>query len=82
MKIQTRPPIRKWDGIDFTTLHYNFEDIWKALNKTEATVSDATTQDIAGTNTVDKSKVEADLASLKTTVNAIIERLKSAGIIY
>jgi hypothetical protein len=46
-----------------------------------ATVSDAVTQDIAGANTVDEIKVEADLTSCKNAINAIIDRLQELGLI-
>lgn len=46
-----------------------------------ATVSDAATQDLTGGDTVDKTKTEADLTSLKNAINAIIDRLQELGLI-
>ena len=46
-----------------------------------ATVSDAATQDITGSDTVDKTKTEADLTSCKNAINAIIDRLQELGLI-
>lgn len=46
-----------------------------------ATVSDAVTQDLTGTDTVDQTKLEADLISCKTAINAVIDRLQELGLI-
>lgn len=45
------------------------------------TVSDAATQDLTGTDTVDKTKLEADLTSCKNTINTVIDRLQELGLI-
>lgn len=45
------------------------------------TVADAATQDLTGTDTVDKTKLEADLTSVKNTVNTVIDRLQELGLI-
>jgi hypothetical protein len=45
------------------------------------TVSDATTQDLTGTDTVDKTKLETDLTSCKNAINTIIDRLMELGLI-
>lgn len=46
-----------------------------------ATVSDAATQDLTGTDTVNQTKLEADLTSVKTAVNTVIDRLQELGLI-
>ena len=46
-----------------------------------ATVSDAATQGLTGTDTINKTKLQADLTSCKTATNAIISRLKELGLI-
>jgi len=46
-----------------------------------ATVADAATQDITGTDTVDKTKVTNDLTSCKNAINSIIDRLQELGLI-
>lgn len=46
-----------------------------------ATVSDAATQDLTGTDTVDQTKLETDLTSCKTAINTIIDRLQELGLI-
>ena len=46
-----------------------------------ATVSDAATQVLTGTDTVDITKVTNDLTSCKNAINAIIDRLQEAGIV-
>jgi hypothetical protein len=46
-----------------------------------STISDATTQDLTGTDTIDKTKLEADLTSCKNGVNTIIDRLQELGLI-
>jgi hypothetical protein len=46
-----------------------------------ATVTDAATQDLTGSDTVDKVKLEADLTSCKNAINAIIDRLQELGLI-
>jgi hypothetical protein len=46
-----------------------------------ATVTDAATQDLTGSDTVDKTKLEADLTSCKNSINAIIDRLQELGLI-
>ena len=53
----------------------------KVLGAQGAAVADAAVQDIAGANTVDENKVEADLLSCKTAINLIIARLEAHGII-
>jgi hypothetical protein len=45
-----------------------------------ATVADAATQDLTGTDTVDKTKLEADLTSCKNAINAIIDRIQELGL--
>jgi hypothetical protein len=45
------------------------------------TVTDAATQDLTGSDTVDRVKVEADLTSCKTAINTIIDRLQELGLI-
>jgi hypothetical protein len=45
------------------------------------TVADAATQDLTGANTVDKTKLEADLSSCKNAINAIVDRLQELGLI-
>lgn len=45
------------------------------------TVSDATTQDLTGSDTVDQTKLEADLTSCKDAINAIIDRLQELGLV-
>ena len=44
-------------------------------------VADAAVQDVAGGDTVDETKVEADLLSCKNAINAIIARLEAHGLI-
>jgi len=46
-----------------------------------ATVSDAATQDINGSGTVDVTKLTADLTSCKNAINALIDRLQDLGLI-
>lgn len=46
-----------------------------------ATVADAATQSLVGTDTVDKTKLETDLTSCKNTINAVIDRLQELGLI-
>jgi len=46
-----------------------------------AAVANATTQDVAGGDTVDEAKIEADLTSCKNAINAIISRLEAHGLI-
>ena len=45
-----------------------------------ATVSDATTQDLTGSDSVDQTKLEADLTSCKDAINAVIDRLQELGL--
>jgi hypothetical protein len=45
------------------------------------TVSDAATQDLTGADSVDQTKLEADLTSCKNAVNAVIDRLQELGLI-
>jgi len=45
------------------------------------TVADASTQDLTGTDTIDQTKLEADLTSCKNAINAIIDRLQELGLI-
>lgn len=45
------------------------------------TVSDAATQDLTGTDTVDQTKLEADLTSCKNAINTLIDRLQELGLI-
>ncbi|MCK9519884.1 MAG: hypothetical protein M0R74_12805, partial [Dehalococcoidia bacterium] len=45
------------------------------------TVSDAATQDLTGTDTVDQTKLEADLTSVKNAVNTVIDRLQELGLV-
>jgi hypothetical protein len=45
------------------------------------TVSDAVTQDLTGSDTIDRTKVEADLTSCKNAINAVIDRLQDLGLI-
>ncbi len=46
-----------------------------------ATVADAATQDLTGADTVDKTKLEADLTSCKTAINLILDRLQALSLI-
>jgi len=46
-----------------------------------AAPSDAATQDLSGSDTVDRTKLEADLNSCKTAVNTLIDRLQSLGLL-
>jgi hypothetical protein len=46
-----------------------------------ATVGDAATQDLTGTDTIDKTKLEADLTSCKNSINTVIDRLQELGLI-
>jgi len=43
-------------------------------------ISDAATQTLTGSDTVDIAKVTADLTSCKTAINAIIDALEGVGI--
>lgn len=44
-------------------------------------ISDAATQDLTGTDTINRSKVEADLTSCKNAINSLIDRLQELGVI-
>jgi hypothetical protein len=46
-----------------------------------ATVSDASTDNITGVDTVSKTQVTNDLTSCKNAINAIIDRLQELGLI-
>lgn len=46
-----------------------------------ATVADAATQDLTGTDTINQANCEADLTSCKNAINAIIDRLQELGLI-
>jgi len=48
---------------------------------TQTTIADASVQDLTGADTVDKTKVTADILSCKTAINLIIVRLKAFGLI-
>jgi hypothetical protein len=45
------------------------------------TVGDAATEDLTGGDTMDRVKTEADLASCKAAINAVIDRLQELGLI-
>lgn len=45
------------------------------------TVSDASTQDLTGTDTIDQTKLESDLSGIVTAVNTVIDRLQELGLI-
>lgn len=45
------------------------------------TVADAATQDLTGTDTIDRAKTEADLTSCKNAINALTDRLQELGLI-
>lgn len=45
-----------------------------------ATVSDAATQDLTGTDTVDKTKLSSDLTGIVAAINAVIDRLQELGL--
>ena len=65
-------------SIDSAKLVYiDSSGIVHPLHLTEqTTVADASTQDLTGANTVDKTKLEADLTSCKNAINTIIDRLQ------
>jgi len=46
-----------------------------------AAPSDATTQDLSGSDAVDRTKLEADLNSCKTAINTLIDRLQTLGLL-
>jgi hypothetical protein len=43
-------------------------------------IADATTQDLAGTDTVDETKLESDLSGIVSTINSILTTLETVGI--
>ncbi len=45
------------------------------------TVADAATQDLTGADSVDQTKLEADLTSCKNAINLIVDRLQELGLI-
>lgn len=45
------------------------------------TISDATTQDLTGTDTIDQTKLESDLSGIVTAITTIIDRLQELGLI-
>lgn len=45
-----------------------------------ATVADATTQDLTGTDTVDKTKLQSDLTGIVAAINAVIDRIQELGL--
>lgn len=55
---------------------------WNATPAAQpATVADAATQSLTGTDLINRAKVEADLTSCKNAINAVIDRLQALGLI-
>ena len=47
----------------------------------QAHIADATTQDIAGADTVDETKLESDLSGIVSTINSILSALENNGLL-
>lgn len=52
-----------------------------ALTTQLAAVSDTTTQDLTGTDSIDQTKLESDLDNIIAAINLIIDRLQTMGIL-
>jgi len=62
------------------TTAWNSLNYFRTINQAD-TISDASTQDLTGTGTVDQAKLESDLTSVKNAINTIIDRLQELGLI-
>ena len=64
-----------------TGMHFRNENntIIKLYQQTH--IADATTQDLAGTDTIDETKLESDLSGIVTTINAILAVLENNGLL-
>lgn len=51
------------------------------VKEQQAHIADATTQDIAGADTVDETKLESDLTGIVGTINSILSTLEAHGIV-
>ena len=53
----------------------------KVIGAQQAHIADTTTQDIAGSDTVDETKLESDLSGIVSTINSILSALETHGLV-
>ena len=72
----------KTTGTKFGTETSQLMGFWNVtpVNQPDS-VANANTQNVAGSDTVDENKIEADLTSCKTAINLLIDRLEELGLI-
>lgn len=53
----------------------------QVVKEQQAHIPDATTQDLAGGDTIDETKLESDLSGIVSTINSILSALENHGLL-